>query len=178
MTGMITSTKSCSATGMILLVCIITYSWCQYLQDINSCYNRLYSSFLMHYHEAKLPVHLQMERAVSGNSLPQLLTEREHLKNVATLIGLQEQYRAKAAKNICRAQIKQKQQYDRKHNTNSTLKVGDKVLKSIAKNSHRMGGKLEKLWSGPYTIHKDLGKGRYSLQTLEGKQMKQVINCM
>ena len=40
-----------------------------------------------------------------------------------------------------------------------------------------MGGKLEKLWSGPYTIHKDLGKGRYSLETLEGKQMKQAINC-
>ena len=34
--------------------------------------------------------------------------------------------------------------YDKKHNTNSIFEVRDKVLKSNAKNSHRMGGKLEK----------------------------------
>ena len=38
--------------------------------------------------------------------------------------------------------------------------MGDKVLKSNAKNSHRLGGKLEKPWLGPNIIHIDLDKGR------------------
>ena len=46
----------------------------------------------------------------------------------------------------------------------------------MAKNSHRMGGKLEKPWLGPYIIQKDLGKGRYCLKTLEGKALKQTIH--
>ena len=50
----------------------------------------------------------------------------------------------------------------------------DKVL---AKNSHRMEGKLEKPWLGPYIIQKDMGKGRYCLKTLEGKALKQTIHC-
>ena len=51
---------------------------------------------LMHFREAKLPVHVQVERVVGGSSLPQILTEPEHLKHIDALINLQEQYRAKA----------------------------------------------------------------------------------
>ena len=56
--------------------------------------------FLMHFREAKLPVHVQVERVVGGSSLPQILTEPEHLKHIDALINLQEQYRAKATQNI------------------------------------------------------------------------------
>ena len=52
------------------------------------------------------------------------------------------------------------------------------MLKSNARNSHRMGGKLEKPWLGPYIINQDLGKGRYCLKTLEGKPLKQTIHCV
>ena len=97
---------------------------------------------------------------VGGNSLPQILTEPEHLKHIDALINLQEQYRAKATQNILCAQTRQKLHYDKKHNTNSIFKVGDKVLKSNARNRHRMGGKLEKPWLGVYIIQKDLGKSR------------------
>ena len=55
-----------------------------------------------------------------------------------------------------------------KNTTQTIFKVGDKLLKSNAKNSHRMGGKT---WLGPYIIQKDLGKDRYCLKTLEGKAM-------
>ena len=54
----------------------------------------------MHFREAKLPVHVQVERVVGGSSLPQILTEPEHLKHIDALINLQEQYRAKATQNI------------------------------------------------------------------------------
>ena len=49
------------------------------------------------------------------------------------------------------------------------------MLKSNARNRHRVGGKLEKPWPGVYIIQKDLGKGRYYLKTLEGKLLKQTI---
>ena len=52
--------------------------------------------FLMHFREAKLPVHAQLESAVGGSMLPQILTEPEHLKHIDALIDLQEQYRVKA----------------------------------------------------------------------------------
>ena len=125
--------------------------------------------FLMHFREAKLPVHVQVESVVGGSSLPQI--------HIDALINLQEQYRAKATQNILCAQTRQKLHYDKKHNTNSIFKVGDKVLKSNARNRHRMGGILEKPWLGVYIIQKDLGKGRYCLKTLEGKPLKQTIHC-
>ena len=129
--------------------------------------------FLMHFREAKLPVHVQMER--SGSST--YVTETSNLKDVKALIHLQEQCRAKAAQNILGAQARQKKQYDMKHNMNSTLKVGDKVFKENTRNKHRKGGKLENRWNGPFVIHKDLGKGRYYLETLAGKVLKQTIHC-
>ena len=93
------------------------------------------------------------------------------------LIELQEDYRAKAMQNIVRAQERQQKQYDRKHNTNTTLKVGDKVLKENSRNQHRMGGKLDNRWTGPFIIHEDLGKGRFRLKTSAGKPLKQTIHC-
>ena len=42
------------------------------------------------------------------------------------------------------------------------------MLKENTWNKHKMGGKLEKRWTGPFIIHKDLGKGRYCLKTLLG----------
>ena len=133
--------------------------------------------FLMHFREAKLPVHVLVESVVGGSSLPQIVAEPEHLKHIDALINLQEQYCAKATQNNLCAQTRQKLHYDKKHNTNSIFKVGDKVLKFNAKNSHRMGGKLEKPWLDSYIIQKELGKGRYCLKTLDGKPLKQTIHC-
>ena len=133
--------------------------------------------FLMHFREAKLPVHVHVERVVGGSSLPQILKEPKHLKHIDVLINLQVQYRAKATQNILCAQTRLKLHYDKKHNTNSIVKVGDKVLKSNARNRHRMGSKLEKPWLGVYIIQKDLVKGRYCLKALDGKPLKQTIHC-
>ncbi|KAL5508794.1 hypothetical protein EMCRGX_G004033 [Ephydatia muelleri] len=90
--------------------------------------------------------------------LPTTTNGPEHQKHIDAFINLQEQYRAKATQNILCAQARQKLHYDTKHNTNSTFKVGNKVLKSNARNRHRMGGKIEKPWLGVYIIQKDMGK--------------------
>ena len=70
-----------------------------------------------------------------------------------------------ALANIEKAKERQKKHYDAKHNTNTKLKVGDKVLVKDMKNEGRKGGKLDQLFpGGPYTIVEDLGKGRYRLK--------------
>ena len=76
----------------------------------------------MHFREAKLPIHLKMER-VTGESPSELPSESKMLDSARALIKLQEEYCARATQNIARAQERRKQQYDRKHNTNETLKI-------------------------------------------------------
>ena len=65
-----------------------------------------------------------MERA-TGEGPKELPTESKMLESTRALINLQNEYCTKAAHNIDRAQERQKQQYDKKHNTNTTLKIGD-----------------------------------------------------
>ena len=114
---------------------------------------------------------------VTGEHAPELPSDTELLNSTVALIELQEDYHAKAMQNIVRAQERQQKQYDRKHNTNTMLKVGDKVLKENSRNQHRMGGKLDNRWTGPFIIHDDLGKGRFRLKTSAGKPLKQTIHC-
>lgn len=54
--------------------------------------------------------------------------------------------------------------------------VGSKVLLKVMKNHHRMGGKLDDRWTGPYEVVEKLSKGRYCLKTKEGKVLKKLYN--
>lgn len=93
------------------------------------------------------------------------------------MLELQKQLHDEARSNIEKAQAQQKRQYDAKHNTNTHLKVGDKVLIQSMKNKSRKGGKLESLFpGGPYVISEDLGKGQFHLKDLKGKSLKTAIN--
>jgi len=78
----------------------------------------------MHFREVKLPIHIKMERATGEGP-----EEQNESKITRALINLQDEYRTRAAHNIACGQERQKQQYDKKHNTNTTLKIGNKVLK-------------------------------------------------
>ena len=54
--------------------------------------------------------------------------------------------------------------------------VGSKVwLKDMA-NSHRMGGKLDPVYTGPYTVTEILDKGHYRLQRADGTRLKKLYN--
>lgn len=54
--------------------------------------------------------------------------------------------------------------------------VGSKVwLKNMA-NSHRMGGKMDPVYIGPYTVAETLDKGRYRLQRADGTTLKKLYN--
>ena len=56
------------------------------------------------------------------------------------------------------------------------LKVGTVVLLKNTMWKQRKGGKLEPLWLGPYTIHRDLGKGFYELSNQAGMVLKKKAN--
>lgn len=57
-----------------------------------------------------------------------------------------------------------------------TLEPGTKVLVENTAQKERKGGKFEPKYTGPYTVFKSLGKGVYTLKSMEGKILKSKIN--
>ena len=57
------------------------------------------------------------------------------------------------------------------------FRIGTKVLLKKMKNSHRMGGKLDAKWDGPYTVEAKLSKGCYQLRSKNGIVLKKLYNC-
>ena len=131
----------------------------------------LLSCFLMYGQEARIPIDLtQAPSDVAPDKL-------DFETKVWKMLKLQKEVHDKARSNLEKAQAFQKLQYDAKHNTNTKIKVGDKVLVQVMKNQWRKGGKLEPLFpDGPYIIEEDLGKGRFRLKDLNGKLLKTAIN--
>ena len=83
--------------------------------------------------------------------------------------------KAQAMQNIDKAQERQKKSHDAKHQT-LRFKEGDTVLLRNLRNEVRKGGKLERAWSGPYTISKVLPKGFYKLLNEDGTELKTSFN--
>ena len=94
---------------------------------------------------------------------------------IEVLLAARKEAFSKAEENITAAQKKQKEEYDRKHQP-KVLKVGTVVLLENTMQKQRKGGKLEPLWLGPYTIHRDLGKGLYELANQAGMVLKKKAN--
>ena len=92
-----------------------------------------------------------------------------------TLLEIQELIRSNAEANISRAQKEQKEQYDAKHQS-QVLPVGEEVLLENTAEKQRKGGKMCAKWLGPYTIHKEMGKGVYQLKNSANKILKTCVN--
>ena len=56
------------------------------------------------------------------------------------------------------------------------LKVGSLVFNKVMKHSHRMGGKLEERWKGPFEVVKIMPKGRYQLKSQSGTILAKLIH--
>ena len=72
--------------------------------------------------------------------------------------------------NILVAQRRQKDQYDRKHSNPEVFAVGALVLKKDFTRKKRAGGKLDSRWTGPYRIINSLGRGLYSLESVQNSK--------
>ncbi len=64
--------------------------------------------------------------------------------------------------NITKAQEKQKNTYDRKHEV-ATINIGTEALLENTAQKQRKGGTLEPTWLGPYIVNRCMGKGLYEL---------------
>ena len=83
-----------------------------------------------------------------------------------------------AQKNIEKAQSHQKKNYDLRHAVPMFAK-GDLVLRKNMVNTHRMGGKLDPKWLGPYKVVEITNKGLYRLQCCKSdKMLKQAISSL
>ena len=58
-------------------------------------------------------------------------------------------------------------QYDHKHSNPGVFAVGALVLKKDFTRKKQAGGKLDSKWTGPYRIVKSLGRGLYSLESVQ-----------
>ena len=87
------------------------------------------------------------------------------------MMNIRDQVRVQAITNIEKAQERQKKSQDAKQQP-LRFKEGDIVLLRNLWNEARKGGKLERAWSGPYTISKALPKGLYNLRNEDGTELK------
>ena len=87
------------------------------------------------------------------------------------MTNIRDQVKVQAIKNIEKAQERQKKSQDAKQQP-LRFKEGDTVLLRNLRNEARKGGKLERAWSGPYTISKVLPKGLYNLRNEDGTELK------
>ena len=92
-------------------------------------------------------------------------------QKIDSLLAARKKAFQKAESNITAAQKRQKETYDRKHQA-QVLPLGTEVLLENTKQKQRKGGKLDPMWTGPFVISSDLGKGLYELENMEGKVLK------
>ena len=93
------------------------------------------SPFLLMYgREARLPIDLTRVQCTHPDEL-------DFEKKVEKMLEIQKKMHDRARSNIEKAQARQKRQYDAKHNTNTKLKVSDKVLVCSMKNKRSKGRK-------------------------------------
>jgi len=96
-------------------------------------------------------------------------------EKVRLMMEIRQQVKEQAMANIDKAQERQKKNYDAKHQP-LRFKEGDTVLLKNMRNNARKGGKLEKSWSGPYTVSSVLPKGLYKLQNEHIDELKTSFN--
>ena len=113
------------------------------------------------------PITTTVMRFLAPMSHPLLILRRR----LRVMMAIRQQVKAKAMTNIEKAQQRQKKSYDAKHRP-PCFKEGDVVLLKNKRNEARKGGKLEQLWSGPYTITWALSKGVYKLKNNDEVELK------
>ena len=135
----------------------ILFAYSSSRHDTTKC-----TPFLLVYgREARLPVELSGKKAELDN-------EEDFESKLKGLQNLWKIVHANVLANI-KAHECQKKHYDKKLNTGTTVKVGDKVPVKNMSNEGRKGGKLKCLFpGGPCTVAEEMGKGCYSLKNKDG----------
>ena len=81
----------------------------------------------------------------------------------------------RASKKIEEAQVRMKKYYDIRHSSKFEYQVEDKVLRQECKNLQRKGGKHERKFTGPYTIHEITDMGIATLLRENGEILRKRV---
>ena len=127
--------------------------------------------FLLFQQQMRLPI----DSEVLPSSCDQESDDEDLDQKIQILLASREKAFKKVEANINAAQKRQKETYDRKHQP-QVIPEGTEVLLENTYQKQRKGGKMDPLWLGPYTIHKNLGKCLYELKNKEGKLVKKKAN--
>ena len=101
---------------------------------------------------------------VNQNTLQSLVNIRKGLHN-------------EVEENIKAAQKRQKENYDRRHDSSKTFDVGARVSIKNSKRIHRMGSKMTPRFIGDYIVVKCFGKGRVQIKNnISGQILKTLYN--
>ena len=127
--------------------------------------------FLLFQQQMRLPI----DSEVLPSSCDQESDDEDLDQKIQILLASRKKAFKKVEANINAAQKRQKETYDRKHQPR-VIPEGTEVLLENTYQKQRKGGKMDPLWLGPYTIHKNLGKGLYELKNKEGNLVKKKAN--
>jgi hypothetical protein len=160
-------------------------NWPQVLQGVLFAYrtSRQKSTgytpfFLLYGKQAKLPIENRSNEGDEAHSAAiaidiedDLLQDdiRQRLEVIQTVRNSVSQT---ASDNIAQAQAKQRREYQSRHRSKKSFKVGDKVVLWNLRRSDRKGGRMADPWLGPYTISAISAQGSYELTNKDGKVLQ------
>ena len=152
--------------------------WDEKLAEVVYSYNSAYQESSKHTpfeamfgRVARLPVDINTDKQYDPDRiLQQILASDEPDEEERSAKRRKTEADVKA--NIEKAQQKQKEYYDRKHDASSCYSVGDEVLKRDFRRKKRRGGKLDFRWQGPFVITASLGKGLFKLKESDGEKVR------
>ena len=156
--------STCTQHDVFMNICLTTL---QKLMVHFHTYKQMYKAFVVHIlvmHIIQLP---------QKRNLPD--ENAELSKRLRSITVLHQHVYKNAEDNITKAQKHQKKCYDQRH-TIPTFVKGHIVLRKNMANVHRMGGKLDARWIGPYKIEEVTPKNLYRLKCIKsGKILKQAF---
>ena len=95
--------------------------------------------------------------------------------HIEAYIKLRKELDTDVKKNVKKAQARQKNIYDAKHQQGS-FKIGQSVLVRNMKKLSKKGDKMSPNWTGPYEVLESMGKNTYRLRKKNGSVLKSIYN--
>ena len=137
---------------------------------------------MLYGHKALLPIENEAfpqsdtdAEVISTDESP--VDEKELQEQLSRILNVQSVIHQEAAKNIDKAQKRQKKDYERRHQIKTEFSIGEKVLLNNLRRADRKGDKGCLPYDGPYFIDKVLSnRGVYQVKTMDGKMLKQKQN--
>ena len=131
--------------------------------------NKILAIFLIYNRDPVLPIDVKFSLAEREVNETEVFDEEMFEAILASTTRIRREIHESATINITKAQDKQKEDFDRRHTSNSEIKVGDLILLRNNKRRVRKGGTISFAWLGPYIVSEITPKGVTTLKKRDGQ---------